>query len=131
MLRFDFMASDFNPHFLILGDGGELGRLASSLRTYSDDLAPVDLAKHFPDCATTVSLVLAPAEEAEQGLHRMGSASFRWGLLGWQALIIAEGIEKVRAERSGSQIFELGAEGEIPVKVSHGEFTDDFLVSKR
>lgn len=131
MLRFDFMASDFDPHFLILGDSGELGELASFLRTYSADAAPVDLTERFRSPAVTVSLLLAPAEANAQGLHQIGETAFKWGLLGWQASIIADGIEKLQADRSGSQLFELGSEGEIPLKVSHGEFTDDFLVSKR
>jgi hypothetical protein len=36
-----------------------------------------------------------------------------------------------RDTKSGSEILELGSEGEIPVKVSRGEFTDDFLVTRR
>ena len=46
---------------------------------------------------------------------------------------IAERIEVLSQKdiKSGSEILELGSEGEIPVKVSRGEFTDDFLVTRR
>lgn len=131
MLRFDFMASDFNPHLLILGDHAELAELASVLRGYAEGEEPVDLACRFPNPAATASLLLAPADEARQGVHHEEGTVFKWGLLGWQASVIADGIEKLNEDRSGSQVFELGAEGEIPLKVSHGEFTDDFLVTKR
>jgi len=46
---------------------------------------------------------------------------------------MAERIELLteRDTKSGSEILEIGSEGEIPVKVSRGEFTDDFLVTRR
>lgn len=130
MLRFDFMASDFNPHFLILGDHAELAELASVLHAYANSEEPIDMTSRFPNPAATASLRLAPAEAERQGLHHEDGAKFCWGLLGWQATVIAKGIEKLNDNRSGSEVFELGAPGEIPLKVSHGEFTDDFLVSK-
>jgi hypothetical protein len=37
----------------------------------------------------------------------------------------------VTEAKSGSEILEVGSEGEIPVKISRGEFTDDFLISRR
>jgi hypothetical protein len=59
--------------------------------------------------------------------------TFSWKLNDWQAARIAERIDLLTPadNKSGSEIFEVGSEGEIPVKVSRGEFTDDFLVSKR
>ena len=46
---------------------------------------------------------------------------------------MAERIEPLteRDNKSGSETLEIGGEGEIPVKVSRGEFTDDFLVTRR
>ena len=46
---------------------------------------------------------------------------------------MAERIELLteRDNKSGSEILEIGSEGEIPVKVSRGEFTDDFLITRR
>jgi hypothetical protein len=59
--------------------------------------------------------------------------SFRWKLNGWQAARIAERIELLTPQeaKSGSDLIEVGSDGEIPVKVSRGEFADDFLISKR
>jgi hypothetical protein len=63
---------------------------------------------------------------------RPDERGFRWLLNSWQAEKIAERIELLTRARqkSGSDIIELGVEGEIPVKVSLGEFTDDFLVQR-
>ncbi len=130
MLRFDFMASDFNEHFLILGTPTELSALAETLRRYAKETEMVDLSQSFPNPALTVSLLIEPPEGARQGLHQTGTHTFRWCLHDWQAAIIADGIDKLNTDRSASEIFQLGAEGEIPVKISHGEFTDEFLVSK-
>jgi hypothetical protein len=56
-----------------------------------------------------------------------------WKLNSWQAIRIAERIELLTPSdnKSGSEILEVGSEGEIPVKVSRGEFTDDFLIDQR
>lgn len=131
MLRFDHMASDFNEHFLILGSDAELSSLAGTLREYAANGEPVDLAERFANPGTSASLRLEPAEGHQQGLHLVEDGLFRWGLLGWQASIIADGIDKLNSDRSGSEIFQLGADGEIPVKISHGEYEDEFLVTKR
>ena len=58
---------------------------------------------------------------------------FVWKLTDWQARRIADRIELLSApdSKSGSEILENGSDGEIPVKVSRGEFTDDFLISRR
>lgn len=131
MLRFDYMASDFNPHFLILGSRDELESLAGLLRDYAEDAMPMDLLERYPNPAAKAAVLLEPVRDAEQGMHEVGESEFRWGLQGWQASVIADSIDKLTTDRSGSEIFQVGTEGEIAVKVSHGEFTDDFLVTKR
>ena len=78
---------------------------------------------------TTVHLL--PADH-EFGMHPK-QKEFAWYLNAWQAEQIADRINRLAAEteKSGSEIFEIGSDGEIPVKVSRGEFTDDFLISRR
>jgi hypothetical protein len=102
MLRFDHLPSDFHPLFLFLGDREDLAVLAALLRSFDFGLKP----------------------DNQNG--------FRWGLNAWQAEQIAERIEALTPpdQKSGSDIIELGVDGEIPVKVSRGEFTDDFLVRR-
>ena len=72
--------------------------------------------------------MLAPADD-EFGMRELGG-KFIWKLNDWQAARIAERIELLTPQdnKSGSEILEVGSEGEIPVKVSRGEFTDDFLI---
>jgi hypothetical protein len=79
-----------------------------------------------------IRLTLAPVagEGRDSGLRPTPQQGFQWGLNAWQAERIAERIDRLTAAdcKSGSDIIELGIEGELPVKISHGEFTDDFLV---
>ena len=78
------------------------------------------------------TLTLAPPDGDQLGMRSVGG-KFTWKLNDWQAARIAERIETLlpTENKSGSEILEVGSEGEIPVKVSRGEFTDDFLASVR
>jgi hypothetical protein len=44
---------------------------------------------------------------------------------------VSFGVKPKDACKSGSEVLEVGSEGEIPVKVSRGEFIDDFLIDRR
>lgn len=131
MLRYEYLPSDFNPMFLILGDGADLAELSAALTRFARHPQPISLRDHVPAFDARTPLTIAPSD-AEFGLRRMGE-NFVWRLNAWQAQNIADRIAVLasRQAKSGSDIFEIGSEGEIPVKVSRGEFTDDFLVSKR
>ena len=131
MLRFNHMASDFHPLFLFLGEAADLLALANILSRFSSDAQVVALEQIFPQGENKVRLTLEPATD-RFGLRHNAGEQFTWRLNAWQAQQLAERIAQLtpRARKSGSDIFELGDEGEIPVKVSLGEFTDDFLVSK-
>jgi hypothetical protein len=131
MLRFEHMPSDFQPLFLFIGEASDLAALAKLLRRFADDPQPITVAERIPGATSRDALTLAPADE-EFGMRDLGG-SFAWKLNGWQAERIAERIEVLTPaeNKSGSEIFEVGSEGEIPVKVSRGEFTDDFLIGRR
>ncbi len=131
MLRYEYMPSDFNPMFLILGDGADLALFSAILARFARDPQRIALADHVPGFYARTPLMIAPGE-VEFGLRRMDEA-FVWHLNAWQAQNIAERIAALasRETKSGSDIFEIGSEGEIPVKISRGEFTEDFLVSRR
>lgn len=132
MLRFDNMPSDFNPLFLLLGEAHDLAALAGTLRAFASARTEVDLGDAIRGSRSTSRLRLVPqdGEAGDYGLKPDGPGGFRWGLNAWQAEQIAGRIDVLaRPEtKSGSDIFELGTEGEIPVKVSRGEFEDEFLV---
>ena len=126
MLRFDYMPSDFQPIFLFLGDADDLSALAGVLRRFAKDQKERSVSEGIPNSKSRTGLTLAPAQD-EFGMREV-NGSFKWLLNAWQAGQIAERIDLLH--KSGSDLFELGSEGEVPVKVSRGEFTDDYLVSK-
>ena len=133
MLRFDHLPSDFNPMFLFLGEKQDLHTLADLLRSFADNPRPLAVREQLTGARSRTALRLVPVE-GETGDFGMKQerGGFRWGLNAWQAEKIAERIELLMPahQKSGSDIIELGIEGEIPVKVSRGEFTDDFLVQR-
>ena len=131
MLRFEYMPSDFNPLFLFIGEGADLAALAKLLRRFADHPQEISVAEHIPGATSQTPLVLSPAGD-EFGMRDLGGR-FSWRLNDWQAARIADRIDLLTPPeaKSGSEILEVGSEGEIPVKISRGEFTDDFLISKR
>jgi hypothetical protein len=131
MLRFEHMPSDFHPLFLFIGEGADLAALAKLLRRFADDPQQISIAERIPGTKSRDDLMLAPGDR-EFGMRDVGGA-FVWKLNSWQAIRIAERIELLTPSdnKSGSEILEVGSEGEIPVKVSRGEFTDDFLIDQR
>ncbi|HLZ02284.1 MAG TPA: hypothetical protein VKR55_09045 [Bradyrhizobium sp.] len=131
MLRFEYMPSDFHPLFLFLGEGPDLAALAKLLRRFAEHPRPVAVRECIPGATSRDALMLTPADN-EFGMRDLGG-SFAWKLTDWQAERIAERIELLTPpeNKSGSEILEIGSDGEIPVKVSRGEFTDDFLISRR
>lgn len=130
MLRFDYMPSDFHPLFLFLGEAADLAALAGALKEFAAEPRELVLAERLPRALSRTALSLVPAD-SQYGMRLETGGAFRWNLNAWQAEQLAERIDALSdtAHKSGSDIFELGVEGEIPVKVSRGEFTDDFLVT--
>src|SRR5690242_3747309 len=131
MLRFDHLPSDFNPTFLFLGEKQDLADLAGLLRSFAASPRLLDVGEQLSGSRSRATLRLVTVEDSDFGM-RPNDGGFRWVLNSWQALKIAERIELLTHvhQKSGSDIIELGVEGEIPVKISLGEFTDDFLVRR-
>ncbi len=134
MLRFGHAPSDFDPLFLVLGEAADLLALARVLRGFAERPAALDLVAALPGARGPTRLALAPehGEDGAYGVRPDGAGGFRWGLNAWQAEQVAERVERLAdpSERSGSDVVEFGVEGEIPMKLSRGEFTDDFLVRR-
>ncbi|BCW78346.1 hypothetical protein [Arthrobacter sp. NicSoilC5] len=135
MLRFDHMPSDFHPLFLFLGDRNDLDQLVGLLQRFADNPQATDVRQALPDAGGRSQLTLIPGEgpDAPYGLRPTSEDNrFTWMLNAWQAEQIATRIQALTSEelKSGNDIVELGVEGEVPVKVSRGEFTDNFLTPK-
>ena len=121
MLRVAFLPSDFNPMVLMLGEREDLHRLAATLRRFA--LAPADTAIE----RSRVSLT---ASDGPLGIHPAGEPdAFLWRLDAATARTFADQVDSLAqpALLAGSEILVCTTEEEIPVKVSRGEYTDDFL----
>src|SRR5882724_6099263 len=117
MLRFEHMPSDFHPVFLFIGEGADLAALANLLRRFAEKPHETSVGEAIPSAKSRTIHTLAPGD-GQFGMRDLGS-KFSWKLNDWQAVRIAERIETlVPTEcKSGSDIIEVGSEGEIPVKV--------------
>ena len=130
MLRLGFLPSDFNPMLLILAEDEGFRLLAAALRRFAADAAPVRLDR-LTGAVAGVALTLEAAD-GPPGLIRLPGpdAGFAWRL---DAILAAD--FAARAARlaqpdqpAGADFLTCGGSDEIPVKLSRGEYTDDFLL---
>ena len=126
MLRIGFLPSDFNPMMLMLGEAEDLHRLAATLRGFAREPA---------DAPLDASCVRLAASDGPLGIHPANddNGAFLWRLDRAHAQYFADQIDSLAQPTrvAGSEILECTTENEIPVKVSRGEYTDDFLLADR
>ena len=132
MFRIGFLPSDFNPMVLMLGESEDLRLLAGVLRRFSRDELDVRLDElHF--CAAVRTALTVTASPGAPGIHPVADAAdaFVWRLDAARASVFADQIDQlaVPSRAAGSEMLECTTEEEVPVKVSRGEYTDDFLLS--
>jgi hypothetical protein len=121
MLRIGFLPSDFNPMVLMLGEAEDLHRLAATLRHFARAPAEMMLER---------SPIRLTASTGPLGIHPAGEpGAFVWRLDTAHAGTFADRIDALAqpSRLAGSEILECTTEEEIPVKVSRGEYTEDFL----
>src|ERR1700730_16589265 len=118
MLCFLYIHSAVHPVFLFLGERPDLAALAKLLRRFAESPQTFAVAERIPGATSREALVLTPADDDECVMRDLGGR-FAWKLTDWQAQRIAERIELLTPadNKSGSEIVEIGSEGEIPVKV--------------
>lgn len=133
MLRFSYLPSDFHPMLLLLGEAEDLRMLATLLRltVASGEAKGLETASFAAPSDTRVVLT---AGKGPLGLRPDATAgnekSFRWIL---DADLVHEFAAKLEAlaasgRKAGSEELVADSPGETPVKVSRGEFTDEFLL---
>ncbi len=129
MLRVGFLPSDFNPMVLMLGEAEDLRLLAAVLRRFAREQVDVPLDQ-LGFCAATVTQVTLTASAGAPGIQAEGDSSFLWRLTKERAGAFAEQVDGLATatRTSGSELLECTTEEEIPVKVSRGEYTNDFLL---
>jgi hypothetical protein len=131
MLRIGFLPSDFNPMLLMLGEQEDLRVLGGVLRQFARDGGELQLDE-LAFCAARGTRVMLSSGPGPIGLHPLLDASgvFVWRLEAWRAAAFAELVDDLAtaSRKAGSELLECTQEEEIPVKVSRGEYTDDFLM---
>jgi hypothetical protein len=126
MLRVAFLPSDFHPMVLMLGEAEDLRLLSGTLRRFAREKEDTRVdALGFVAARTKLMLTGSPGpcgiQAADDGLV--------WRLDDRAALVFADQVDDLAAPSrlAGSEILSCAADDEIPVKVSRGEYTDDFL----
>jgi hypothetical protein len=134
MLRFSFLPCDFHPLVLLLGEAVDLTRFARCLRRFASDNVDVALERTDFVAPSDTSIELTRRGEW-RGLWLVDSASkqLQWVLASEQAEEFASRVERLAnpAIHSGSELLMCEVIGEIPAKVSRGEFSDNFLLAPR
>ncbi|MDE2006198.1 MAG: hypothetical protein KGI51_06510 [Rhodospirillales bacterium] len=127
-LRLGFLPSDFNPMLLILGEAEDFRRLGAALRRFAADAAPVALDR-LPEMIAGCALRLEMAAGEAAGLAAAGDG-FVWRLDPLRAADFAARAAALAdpALRAGSDFLLCGGVEEVPVKLSRGEYTEDFLL---
>ncbi len=132
MLRIGFLPSDFNPMLLMLGEPEDLRTLSGMLRQFARDGGAVRLDE-LTFCAARGTRVMLSDGTGPLGLHAVPDAAdiFVWRLNAERAAAFAELVDDLAdaSRKAGSELLECTQEEEIVVKVSRGEYTDDFLRS--
>ncbi len=132
MLRIGFLPSDFNPMLLMLGEPEDLRTLGGVLRQFARDGGTTRLDE-LAFCAARGTRVMLTDDAGPPGLHAVPDAAdaFVWRLDTKRAVAFAEQVDDLAAasRKAGSELLECTQEEETPVKVSRGEYTDDFLRS--
>ena len=129
MLRLGYLPSDFNPMLLILGEAEDLRLLAGALRRFARELSDVRLDQ-LGFCTSPRTAVTMTASAGAPGIQPVADNSFVWRLDAQRATAFADQVDQLAApsRAAGSEILQCSTEEEIPVKLSRGEYTDDFLV---
>jgi len=130
MLRIGFLPSDFNPMLLMLGEPEDLRALGGALRQFARDGGALQLDE-LAFCTTRGTRVMLSDGPGPVGLHALPDASdaFVWRLETPRAAAFAELVDDLAtaSHKAGSELLQCTQQEEIPVKVSRGEYTDDFL----
>ena len=128
MLRIGFLPSDFNPMVLMLGEVEDLRLLAGVLRQFAREQSDVRLDQ-LGFCTAPRTTLTVTASPGAPGIQAVAQNDFVWRLDAERAGVFADQISQlaVPARAAGSEMLECTTAEEIPVKVSRGEYTDDFL----
>lgn len=128
MMRIGFLPSDFNPMILMLVEAEDCRALGGVLRRFARD--GVDVA--FADlgfCQVVGPDVLLTAASGPPGVQQCQEHAFIWRVPAEAAARFADRLDDLAepGRVAGSEELACGTEDGIAVKVSRGEYTEDFL----
>jgi hypothetical protein len=129
MMRIGFLPSDFNPMILMLGEAEDCRALGGVLRRFARDRSDVSFAA-LGFCQVVGPDVLLTAAPGPGGVQRCEAHAFIWRVPVAMAVDFAERLDNLAepGRVAGSEALDCGTEDGITVKVSRGEYTDDFLL---
>ena len=129
MMRIGFLPSDFNPMILMLGEAEDCRALSGVLRRFARDGLDVAFGG-LAFCQVVGADVLLTAAPGPAGVQQPVGGAFVWRVPGAMAASFAERLDDLAepGRIAGSEDLACGTEDGIVVKVSRGEFTDDFLI---
>ena len=127
MMRIGFLPSDFNPMVLMLGEAEDCRALGGVLRRFARD--GKDVAFRDLGFCRMAGVDLTLTVSGEPLGVTPGPHGFVWRVRGDLAERFAERLEDLAfpGRVAGSEELGCGTEDGIAVKVSRGEYTDDFL----
>jgi len=127
-MRIGFLPSDFNPMLLMLGEAEDCRALGGVFRRFARDGADVVFAD-LGFCQAAGVEVRLTASTGPPGVQRSGEHGFFLRVSSATASGFAEQLDDLADPNrvAGSEILNCGTEDGIAVKVSRGEYTDDFL----
>lgn len=128
MMRIGFLPSDFNPMILMLGEAEDCRALSSVLRRFARDGEDVAFAG-LGFCRSAGADVLLTAAGGPPGVQQCKGHAFIWRVPADMAAGFAARLDDLAepGRVAGSEELACGTEDGIAVKVSRGEYTDDFL----
>lgn len=129
MMRIGFLPSDFNPMVLMLGDAEDFRALGGVMRGFAR--RPEDTRiDTMGFCAISNTALTLTATEGPPGIHpRKDGLVWRVDAARASAFAVQMDALATPEKLSGAEFLVCGTEDEIPVKLSRGEYTDDFLSS--
>ena len=128
MMRVGFLPSDFNPMILMLGEAEDIRALGGVLRRFARDRADVAFGT-LGFCQIVGADVRLTAAPGPPGVEACADSAFLWRVPPEVAAGFAERLDDLAdsGRVAGSEELDCATEDGIAVKVSRGEYTDDFL----
>jgi len=128
MMRVAFLPSDFDPMILMLGEAEDCRALGGVFRQFARDGQDVAFAG-LGFCRVLGPDVLLTAAPGPPGVQRREGQAFTWRVPPRMAVGFAERLDDLAepGRVAGSEELDCGTEDGIAVKVSRGEYTDDFM----